>query len=66
MEYPGYGLYTGFLPNETQILEDVESVLDFSVNQLGFQKENIVVIGTTSFIREVYWIRSCCPYSFHF
>lgn len=62
MEYPGYGLYTGYQPNEEQILADIESVLDYSVNILGFLKENIVVVGRLGLSREVNRLGAGSPY----
>ena len=44
MEYPGYGIYTGET-SETRILSDAETVFDYLVNSLGFENENILIMG---------------------
>lgn len=45
VEYPGYGLYKNKNPNENQILEDSESVVDYAMNTLGFDHKKIIVFG---------------------
>ena len=43
-EYPGYGPYEGS-PSEEQIFKDAISVYEFVISDLGFQPEDIVIIG---------------------
>lgn len=44
-EYPGYGVYRGQVPDEKTISEDALLIYDFATNELGFKKENIIVVG---------------------
>ena len=63
MEYPGYGLYKGYTPNESQILADIESVLDYCINVMEFKKEKIIVIGKFPQTRKVNWVWPSRAYS---
>ena len=49
MEYPGYSIYTGREVSEENILIDIESVLQYAMNNMGFEKQNIVVVGMSDF-----------------
>lgn len=45
IEYPGYGVYHNHHPSEKLIFEDALIVLDFVLNDLKFNKNNIIIFG---------------------
>lgn len=45
VEYPQYGLYEGRECNEENILNDIEGVLTYCINTLGFEQKHIIVVG---------------------
>ena len=44
MEYPGYSIFPGS-PDSNKINDNARVVYDFAVKKLGFQEQNIIVIG---------------------
>lgn len=45
VEYPGYGLYKTSPPNEVQIKEDADIVLDYLIKHVGVRAEDIILFG---------------------
>jgi len=44
MEYPGYSIYKG-KPNSQTIIKDAELVYHYVTSKMGFQEQNIIVMG---------------------
>ena len=65
MEYPGYGLYKDREASEANFLEDAEAVIRFAIEELRFKPEHIVVMGSSSSLRQVnrLWPRCSCLFS---
>ena len=45
MEYPGYGIYKKQKCNEEKLIEDSKTLMNFLINNVGFEEKNIILIG---------------------
>lgn len=45
MEFAGYGLHKSRPSTEAQIIEDLECVIDYVINTLGFANDHIILMG---------------------
>lgn len=45
VEYPGYGLYKMFQPDENQIKEDAVIVYEYLTKNIGLKESDVIVFG---------------------